>query len=588
MARDSAPPRPFRPQKKRPLFFSRLARLIFFSNLAGLVILIAGATAMNRFQDGLIASKVNNLRTQAGLMTSIMGDTATGYGVAAELDEEGAREVLRRVDLPDGWRVRLHSKSGQLIADSARLDDEISVAPLAPLPTEPPPPPTNWERLKAWGLQTWEEVTHNLPWRVRERDANRRDLVREVRAALEGETVAGPAYDEDDQLVVSISTPVKRVQNVLGVLTLESDDVEDVVTQEREALLPIIAIAFGVALLSSLALTWSIARPIRKLARAAETVAKSSDKRDAVPDLSRRRDDIGDLSVRMREMSEGLYDRIDDVANFAADVAHEIKNPLTSLRSASDTLSVARTDEQRAKLIGIIQQDVGRMDRLISDISAASRVDADLARERAETVDVARLAGNLIDFYDSTTPPDAPRVRYFGPGEGELFIRAFETPFAQVLRNLIDNAITFSPPGGEVRITADAEAENGLDRVILTVDDDGPGLPEDALETVFERFYTDRTQQAQAFGSHSGLGLTICRQIVHAHKGRIRAENRRSGGGVLGARFVITLPRVTRGGGPSRPSKSAERREERLAVLRAEKEKARSEKKRLRAERKGA
>ena len=544
--------KPAAPQKRRPLLFSRLARLIFFSNLAGLVILIIGATALDRFETGLVASKVNNLRTQAGLMTSIMGDTATGYGVAAELDEEGAKSVLRRVDLPEGWRVRLHDRAGELVADSAALSSGITVAPLAPIPTEPPPPPTNWERLREWAVTTYAEIERGLPWRAAERERLRRDLTADVRTALTGETVSGPAYTDDGELVVSISTPVKRVQNVLGVLTLESNDVADVVASEREALLPIIAIAFGVALLSSLAMTLAIALPIRRLARGAEAVAKSSEKRDSIPDLSRRRDDIGDLSVRMREMSSGLYDGIDDVANFAADVAHEIKNPLTSLRSASDTLRVARTDAQRAKLIDIITQDVGRMDRLISDISAASRVDAELARERAETVDVAVLARNLIDFYDSTTPPEAPRVRYFGPGEGELFIRAFATPFAQVLRNLIDNALTFSPEGGEVRVTADGEAR----RVVIAVSDDGPGIPPDALETVFERFYTDRTEQKQAFGSHSGLGLTICRQIVEAHKGTIRAENRTGGNGkVLGARFVVELPRVTEGGAPSRPSR---------------------------------
>ena len=552
MADPSAiPQKRVKPQKKRPLLFSRLARVIFFSNLIGLVILIIGATTLNRFEAGLTEFKVKNIQTQADLMTSIMAETATGYGSAAVLDRDQAREVLKRTALPEGWRVRLHDRSGELIADSAALDDTILVEALDPIPTEEPPPPTNYERLREWALKTYADVTERLPWRVAERERLRRDLKGDVRAALEGDTRAGAAYTDEDELIVTISTPVRRVQNVLGVLTLESNDLDDIVNSEREALLPIIGIAFLAALLSSIALTLAIALPLRRLARAAEVVAKSSDKRDAIPDLSRRRDDIGDLSARMREMSTGLYDRIDDVANFAADVAHEIKNPLTSLRSASDTLTVAKTDEQRGKLIGIIQQDVGRINRLITDISAASKVDADLARERAETIDVAVLIGNLIDFYESTTEPTAPRVRYFGPPEGELFIRAFETPFAQVLRNLVDNALTFSPQGGEVRMTAEGSAK----RVVITVDDDGPGIPEDALETVFSRFYTDRTQASTAFGSHSGLGLTICRQIVEAHKGSIHAENRTASpdGKVLGARFVVDVPRVTKGGAPSRP-----------------------------------
>ena len=558
MARRSQP----KPYRMRPLLVSRLARVIFMSNLIGLLILIVGATAMGRFRGGLVEAKVNNLSTQAGLMTQIMAETATGYDLAAELDVEAARDVLRRVELPDSWRVRLHDRGGSLIADSAALDDDISVAPLAPIPTEPPPPPTRGEALRAWMETTWAETTHNLPWRVRERERLARDLVSDVREALTGETVAGPAYEEEE-LIVSITAPVRRVSNVVGALTLESNDVDDIVKAERDALWPIIGIAFLAALLSSLAVAFAIVRPIRRLARGAEVVAKSSDKRDAIPDLSRRRDDIGNLSLRMREMSHGLYGRIDDVANFAADVAHEIKNPLTSLQSASETLRSARTPEQRDKLIDIIQTDVGRMNRLITDISAASKVDANLAREQAETVDIAKLCANLVDFYESTTEPTAPRVRYFGAPEGELFIRAFETPFAQVLRNLIDNAITFSPQGASVSIRTEGEPRH----VRIVVDDDGPGIPPDALETVFERFYTDRAQQALDFGSHSGLGLTICRQIVQAHRGTIRAENRLSPEGlVIGARFVVELPRVTRGGAPNKPSARARRRERVLAA----------------------
>ena len=544
-----------RPRRRRPLLMSRLARLIFVSHLIGLLILILGALAMNRFQSGLVANEVNDLTVQTELMTQIMAETATGYGVAAELDLDDARDVLRRVELPPGWRVRLHDRGGSLIADSAALDGDIRVAPLAPLPDAPPPPPTRWEQLRAWATAEYGEAVRNLPWRVAERERLQRDLVADVRAALAGDVVAGPAYS-GERLIVSVSAPVRRVSNVLGALTLEADDIDAVVQQEREALLPVIGIACLAALLSAFGLTYAIARPLRMLARGAELVARASDKRDVIPDLSRRRDDIGELSVRMREMSRGLYDRIDDVANFAADVAHEIKNPLTSLQSASESLRAAKTDAQRRKLLGIIQADVGRVNRLISDISAASRVDANLARERAEIVDVSQLCGGLVDFYDSTTPADAPRVRYFGPPEGEAFIKAFGTPFAQVLRNLIDNAITFSPGGAAtVRLQVEAEA----DRVRIAVEDEGPGIPENMLETVFERFYTDRSQQQQPDdstpgGSHSGLGLTIGRQIVAAHKGKLHAENRLGPDGeIRGARFVVDVPRVTKGGAPARP-----------------------------------
>jgi len=291
-------------------------------------------------------------------------------------------------------------------------------------------------------------------------------------------------------------------------------------------------------------------------------VTRSSKKRDAIPDLSKRRDEIGDLSSVMRDMTQGLYTRIDDIANFAADVAHEIKNPLTSLRSASDTLRVAKTDEQRAKLVDIIQQDVSRMDRLISDISKASKVDANLARETAQSLDVAEILKNITEFYRQTRESGGPQVvnQTALDAADPVFIRAFETPFAQVLRNLIDNALTFSPEYGAVRVKASLEAG----QVVISVEDDGPGIPPANLETVFDRFYTQRPKGAQ-FGSHSGLGLAICRQIMIAHKGTIEAQNWDDNKGevqgkVQGARFIVTLPRQTTGGGPSDPKKGSQSR----------------------------
>ena len=327
---------------------------------------------------------------------------------------------------------------------------------------------------------------------------------------------------------------------------------------------PIIALAFLATLLSSLALTLFVTLPMRKLARAGEIVTRSSDNRDSIPDLTKRRDEIGDLSEVMGDMTLGLYSRIDDIANFAADVAHEIKNPLTSLRSASDTLRVAKTDKQRAKLIDIIQQDVSRMDRLITDISKASKVDANLARETAQTLDVSEILNNITEFYEQTRSGDVPDVinqSEINPDK-PIYIRAFETPFAQVLRNLIDNALTFSDVDGEVRVKAEVKMGAKSERVIITIDDDGPGIPPDNLETVFDRFYTQRPKGAQ-FGSHSGLGLAICRQIITAHKGRIWAENRLGAEeAIIGARFIIDVPHEIQGG-PQKPKSKAKSKNKR-------------------------
>ena len=362
--------------------------------------------------------------------------------------------------------------------------------------------------------------------------------------------MAGEKFDADDELIVSVTMPVKRVQQVLGVVTLESSDVDNIVNAERRALAPIIGLAFIASLLSSISLIFFIASPIRRLARAAEIVTRSSGKRDAIPDLSRRKDEIGDLSVVMQDMTTGLYNRIDDIANFAADVAHEIKNPLTSLRSATDTLRNAKTEEQRNKLIDIVQNDVARMDRLITDISKASKVDSNLAKETAQTFDINEILRNLTEMYNQTADKARAKIVHMTPQTDDaIYIRAFEIPFAQVLRNLIDNALTFSQPSGEVRVGAVAEMIADKERVVITVDDDGPGIPPDNLETVFERFYTQRPKGAQ-FGSHSGLGLAISRQIVTAHKGTIKAENVLDGATVKGARFTVTVPSQTQGGGP--------------------------------------
>lgn len=525
---------------RRSLWTSRLTRNIFLSNLIGLIILVSGALAMNRFEAGLINAKVDNIKSLASTITTVIGEQATGYGGTAELDVDGARQVLRGVNVQEGWRVRLHNKSGELVADTERLDDSFQIEELDPIFEDRPDRPKQdiWrENIKNW----IDDKQHNLPWKKARRDSLRRDLKTEVRAGLDGESSYGPRFDAEDNLIVTVSVPIQRVQQVLGVLTVESNDVGSIVTAERQALAPIIALAFLAMFLTSLGLTLFISLPMRRLARAAEIVTRSAQKRDAIPDLSRRRDEIGDLSLVLRDMTEGLYNRIDDIANFAADVAHEIKNPLTSLRSASDTLRVAKTEEQREKLINIIQQDVSRMDRLITDISKASKVDANLARETAKTLDVAEIAENIVEFYQQTRSKEGPEVLNASAIDpaSPIYIRAYETPFAQVLRNLIDNALTFSPETGKVTVTA----ERAGDQVVFTVDDEGPGIPEDNLETVFERFYTQRPKGA-TFGNHSGLGLAICRQIITAHRGTIQAENRVDADGqITGARFTVAVPR---------------------------------------------
>ncbi len=524
---------------RRSILFSRLTRVIFLSHLFGLVILMLGSLTLNQYTVGLIEARIENLKSQAQLVTSIMADTATGIGADAQLDLDRSREIIGRLDLPPGWRLRLHDTGQNLLVDSQQMNADITVSELDPIEDviEKENQPEKYEF-------SWEKLLKGLPWRERGRDNNRRDLGSELRLALAGNTFSGERYDVDDRLIVTVSTPVYRVQEILGVVTLESFDVEDIVDQERLSLLPFIGWAIFASMISSVALTMSIVFPLRDLSRAAEIVARTNKKIDQIPDFSYRKDEIGDLSVTLGEMTRGLYSRIDDIADFAADVAHEIKNPLTSIRSASDTLNHAKTDEQRGKLINIIQTDVSRMDRLISDISKASKVDANLARDKAELINLPFLVQNVASLYMEMRADDGVKVTFNmaeNQKDKDIYIKGFETPFAQVLRNLIDNAITFSPPNGNVQLSLKTIRENNAKRVIVTVEDDGPGIPVDNLETIFDRFYTDRPRGAQ-FGSHSGLGLAICRQIVTAHKGYVFAENRVDGDDTLGARFVINLP----------------------------------------------
>ena len=524
---------------RRSILFSRLTRVIFLSHLFGLVILTIGSLTLNRYTEGLIEARISNIRSQALLVTSIMADTATGYGTDAQLDIDRAKQVVARLNLPKDWRLRVHDTGQNLIIDSEQIGAKISMSELPPIDA-----PKLKPKLKEKARFSWDSFFKNLPWRKRQRDNNRRDLPAELRYALQGNTISTERYAVDDSLIVTVSTPVMRVQEILGTVTLESYDVQNIVDQERLSLLPFIGWAVCASLLSSIALTMSIVFPLRDLSRAAEIVAKTSKKIDQIPDFSYRKDEIGDLSLMLGEMTRRLYSRIDDIANFAADVAHEIKNPLTSLRSASDTLKHAKTDEQREKLIRIVQNDVSRMDRLITDISKASKVDANLAREKAELINLPELIRNVTDFYIETTSDDGRKIEFNLPNklrDIDIYIRGFETPFSQVLRNLIDNAITFSPDGGHIRLSLATQTEGKVKRVVIRVEDEGPGIPEDNLETIFERFYTDRPKGAK-FGSHSGLGLAICRQIVTAHKGYMFAENQELDGKVLGARFIINLP----------------------------------------------
>jgi two-component system, OmpR family, sensor histidine kinase ChvG len=334
------------------------------------------------------------------------------------------------------------------------------------------------------------------------------------------------------------------VQAVTGVLTIDGTNVDKIVAEQRWALLPFIVMALLVSLISSYLLNRVIARPVRRLAEAADEVRLSRARSISLPDLAVRNDELGDLGRSLEGMTIALSERMDAIDRFAADVAHEIRNPLTSIRSAVETLELVKDAKAKARLLGILKQDVARLDRLITDISNASRLDAELSRDHPRPIDLGKLLAEIVGFYGDTSGPEQPPVRMEQPAGPPIRVAAREGPLSQVFRNLIDNARSFTRLStttegvGEVRVSLQREGR----QAIVFVDDDGPGIPPDNIETIFERFYTSRPTGA-AFGGNSGLGLSIAREIVTAHGGRIWAENRIADDGRMeGARFVVCLP----------------------------------------------
>jgi len=327
-------------------------------------------------------------------------------------------------------------------------------------------------------------------------------------------------------------------------LSTQGADIDDMVEAERLAILKVFLIAAAVMVVLSILLAGTIAEPVRRLADAAESVRRRIRTRVEIPDFTRRRDEIGHLSGTLRDMTNALYSRIEAIESFAADVAHELKNPLTSLRSAVETLPIARTDESRGRLLDIIQHDVKRLNRLISDISDASRLDAELQRQETTPVDLSRLLNTLVSVAHEVKRDDGVKVilRFEGGGGRAFVVPGHDSRLGQIVDNLIENARSFSQPGGTVRVIC----RRVRNQVEIIVDDDGPGVRSDVREKIFERFYTDRPHQG--FGQNSGLGLSISKQIVDAHGGSIWVENRTGGPGpdgepkVLGARFVVRLP----------------------------------------------
>ena len=504
---------------------SRLGRMIIVLNMLGLAIIIVGALVLNELRRGLVMARIDSLTTQGELIASVIDQAATVGEPAPGMDAQAASQILQLLSNPRTQRARLFDARGRLIADSYWVADRVEWKVLPPAKARDDNP----------GL--------SLPPRRRPANSANAALAFEVGQALGGRHTAGMRVGADGERVVSVSIPIQHVQAVLGVLTLEASDVDAIIARQRAALFPFILLSIAVTFVSSLLLNTLIAQPVRRLSRAADRVRLSRARSISLPDIARRDDELGDLTRALEAMTDAQSERMDAIERFAADVAHEIKNPLTSLRSAVETLDIVTDPAARARLLGILKQDVQRLDRLVTDISNASRLDAELSREDPKSFDLGRLLAEIAQAYDTSAKPGEPTVRFAAPDTLEpVMVSGREGPLGQVFRNLIDNARSFSPPGGEVRVSL----EPARGEAVVRVEDDGPGIPPDNLETVFQRFYTSRPKGA-AFGGNSGLGLSIARQIVAAQGGAIHAENRTGPDGVVaGARFVVVLSEAKR------------------------------------------
>ncbi len=511
--------------------FSALSLRIILFNTVALVVLIGCVLMVQSSSSDLVGERLTGIRQQALIVAGTLAEYTTNPDTRT-INIEQAEPLLRQLIAPTKLRARLYGTSGKLAIDTRNLLAR-NVVQMAELP-----PIDFWSRAGGNIRRIYDGVMGVRPFVTREPyfEAGKNGRVySEVTSALQGDITSGERVDEQNRLILSVGVPVERFKAIYGVLMVstEGGDIDGILRQERATLIEVFLIAFAVMVISSLYLSGAIAEPIQRLAAAADRVRRGRAGREVIPSMADRNDEIGDLSASLSAMTEALYGRIDAIESFAADVAHELKNPLTSLKSAVEMLSRARDDDGRGRMMAIIRDDVKRIDRLITDISDASRLDAELSRETGEPVDLGHLLETIVEIYQlSHELKGVILVLAVDLPPGAIVIGRDER-IGQIFRNLIDNAISFSPPAGTVTIAAVAEAG----RARVTVEDEGPGIPPENLESIFERFYTERPAE-HGFGANSGLGLPIARQIAADLGGRIWAENR----ALTGSRFVVDLP----------------------------------------------
>ncbi|MDG6094827.1 sensor histidine kinase [Acetobacter sp. AN02] len=524
-----------------PRLLSPLMRRILMVNTLPLIVLAVTLLFLNQFRDSLLSAEVGALREQARIYAGAMGQSAVAPRDRQTYILEPAlvRPLLLRLSEPSpGADARIYAPDGQLVADSR--EEKIRHR----LPGSPPLPP---DQQDAVPLASGRGPLNGFFSFLLGEDTTNVDF--HDRPALPGTHMAPetPPYirrTAAGTLVVTVAEPIIHDGQTVGViqLTRTGEAIDQSLYEIRSSIFSLFLVAMAITVLLSWYLSLTIARPLLRLTASARVMRESSGRSGTVPArLLGRNDEIGTLARALQHSSQALWQRMDATERFAADVAHEIKNPLSSIRSAIETLPRIRDPGQHMRLLGIISQDVRRLDRLITDISDASRLDAELSRSHPDPVAVGPLLSLLAEIHQSTRKAGQPQIFVAVTDDTDaqpLCVLAVEDRLVQVLRNLIGNAISFSPPDGQILL----EAHDDGQMTEISVSDQGPGIPETKLESIFDRFYSERPE-TENFGQHSGLGLSISRQIIQALRGTISAENRVGpGGDILGARFVIRLP----------------------------------------------
>ncbi|MDX2289271.1 MAG: stimulus-sensing domain-containing protein [Hyphomicrobiaceae bacterium] len=581
---------------RQPLvkFISRsLLRRIVVSNLLGFVILFAGIVYLSLNSSWLINAKREALRIQGEIIAAaIAGDAKVVKNqivvdpdrlpagndalipfrddafasLELSIRPEVVGPMIKRLTRPTNTRARILDRSGNLVVDSESLLSRGQIvdpgtSDAGTESSERPKTKNFWTRLRYWLIGKEVQVYRDI-------GATNAQHYPEVREALKGNHTAMLFLDDSGRQIVSAVVPIIRANNIHGVLMLSTSpgEIDEAQAEAFEFLWPMVGLALLASLLTSWMLHRTVADPVKQLSVAAEHVSRDINAYTSMPDYTDRKDEVGQMSKAFNAMTASLYGRIEASERFAADVAHELKNPLTAASSTAQSLEYARTDEQRAQLVGQIQSELKRLNRLITDVSSASRLDAELARQQQEPVDLRSVLASVLSIFEDKAERHGVRLSLeFSAAAPDAFtVNGNDGRLGQVFTNLVDNALSFSVSGRAVAIAARLDGDD----VIVEIEDEGPGIDEDKLATIFDRFYTYRPTQYTSRGNNSGLGLSITREIIKAHGGRIWAENRYPAGlaqpsGTTspgdrnterprsGARFVVTLPvlrQSTRGG----------------------------------------